>query len=73
MLKDNPIKDQLDEFSKIVDDVDNIEVKLNDKDKAIMLINTLPSSYENLKDAMIFSKTAFTYDEVDSSVKTKDL
>lgn len=73
MNEDRSIEDELEDFFKILDDLNNIEVKVNNEDKAIMLLNALPMSYENLKDAMIFEKTTLTLEEMESSVKTKDL
>lgn len=73
MQEDKSIEDQLDKFSKIVDEINNIEVKVNNEDKAITLLNALPSFYENLKDAMIFGKTSLTCEEVEASIKIKEL
>lgn len=73
MTKDKTIQEQLEDFSKITDDLENIDVKITDEDKAIMLLNSLPKSFDNLKDAMLYEKPDITYAEVKSSVKTKDL
>eukprot|EP00268_Persea_americana_P009428 TRINITY_DN13788_c0_g4_i2.p1 TRINITY_DN13788_c0_g4~~TRINITY_DN13788_c0_g4_i2.p1 ORF type:complete len:117 (+),score=26.76 TRINITY_DN13788_c0_g4_i2:400-750(+) len=34
--------EQLDEFNKIIDDLVNIDVKVDDEDKALLLLNLLP-------------------------------
>lgn len=73
MVEDNCIQDHLDDFTKILDDLDNIKVKVEDEDKVVMLLNALLESIKSVKDAMIFDKTIITLDEVESSVKTKDL
>lgn len=44
--------DQLDKFNHPLDDLDNIEVKLEDEDKILHLLNAFSSSYENMRDAM---------------------
>lgn len=43
---DRPLGDQLDEYSKVLDDLKNAEVKLQDEDKALLLLNGLPKSYD---------------------------
>jgi hypothetical protein len=38
MVESKPIKEQLTEFNKILDDLVNIEVKVDDEDKALLLL-----------------------------------
>ena len=38
-LEEKEISELLDEFSKAVDDLENIDVSLDDEDKAIILVN----------------------------------
>lgn len=40
---------QVDEFSKVSDDLENIEVKLATKDKALILLTTLPKSLKKIQ------------------------
>ena len=47
-LEDRGISEQLEEFNKAVDDLENINVQINDEDKAIMLLNALPKNYDHL-------------------------
>lgn len=53
---DRLLGDQLDEFSKVLDDLENANVKLQDEDKAILLLNVLPKSYDQLKDVMLYGR-----------------
>jgi len=43
-------------FNKILDDLENIEVKLEGQDKTLLLLNALPKMYEHFKDALLFKK-----------------
>lgn len=56
MVKDTLIEDQLDEFNKIVDDLLNVNVTLEDEDQAILLVNDIPKSLEHFKDTMLFGR-----------------
>nr|GEX34471.1 retrovirus-related Pol polyprotein from transposon TNT 1-94 [Tanacetum cinerariifolium] len=50
----------LDEFNKIVLDLSNIEVKFKDEDLALLLLTSLPASYEHFVDTLLrFKHEAF--------------
>ncbi|RDX92511.1 hypothetical protein CR513_25347, partial [Mucuna pruriens] len=42
--------------NKILDDLENFEVKLEDEDKSLKLLSVLPSSYEHFKDVILFGR-----------------
>jgi len=66
--------EQLTEFNKILDDLENIEVQLEDEDKAILLLCALPKSFESLKDIMLYDKEdTVTLEEVQAALRTKEL
>ncbi|KAK2414734.1 secreted RxLR effector protein [Trifolium repens] len=74
MVENKSIGEQLSEFNKIVDDLANIDVNLEDEDKAFHLLCAFPKSLENLKDALLFGKEGtITLDEVQSALRTKEL
>jgi len=45
MVESKTVTEQLTEFNKILDDLENIEVQLEDEDKAILLLYALPRSF----------------------------
>ncbi|WJX45134.1 E3 ubiquitin-protein ligase upl4 [Trifolium repens] len=74
MVENKSFGEQLSEFNKIVDDLANIDVNLEDEDKAFHLLCAFPKSLENLKDALLFGKEGtITLDEVQSTLRTKEL
>ncbi|KAK2397311.1 alpha carbonic anhydrase [Trifolium repens] len=74
MVETKPITEQLAEFNKILDDLANIDVTLEDGDKALHLLCALPKSYEGFKDTMLYGKeSAVTLEEVQSALRTKEL
>ena len=66
--------EQLTEFKKILDDLENIEVHLGDEDKAILLLCALPRSFELFKDIMLYGKEGtVTLEEVQAALINKEL
>jgi len=74
MVESKTVTEQLTEFNQILDDLENIEVKLEDEDKAILLLCALPRSFESFKDTMLYGKEGIvTLVEVQAALRTKEL
>ena len=74
MAEGKSIEDQMDEFNKIIDDLENVDVKMKDKDQAIILLSALPKSYEHFVDAMLYGREqSLTLEEVQAALNSKDL
>ncbi|MCH81718.1 cytochrome P450 [Trifolium medium] len=66
--------EQLTEFNKIIDDLMNIDVNLEDEGKVLHLLCALSKSFEIFKDTMLYGKEdTITLDEVQSALRTKKL
>ncbi|GKF14194.1 hypothetical protein Tco_0055656 [Tanacetum coccineum] len=50
------ISEHIDEFNKIVFDIANIEVKFEDEDLALLLLTSLPASYEHFVDTLLYGR-----------------
>ncbi|XP_073224915.1 uncharacterized protein [Cicer arietinum] len=73
MDEEKSVTVQLADFNKILDDLENLEVKLDDEDKALILLRALPMSYEHFKDAIMFGREqTITLEEVHTSIRTKE-
>ena len=73
MVENKSIVEQLTEFHKIIDDFENIEVKIEDDDKALLLLSSLPRSFEHFKDVLLYGKEGtITLDKVQTAVKSKE-
>jgi len=74
MVESKAIMEQLTEFNKILDDLENIEVHLEDENKVIFLLCALPRSFESFKDTMLYGKEGIvTLEEVQAALRTKEL
>jgi len=74
MVKWNTVTEQLTELNKILDDLENIEVQIQDEDKTILLLCALLRSFESFKDTMLYGKEGtVTLEEVQAALRTKEL
>ncbi|MCI84470.1 cytochrome P450, partial [Trifolium medium] len=59
---------------KIIDDLANIDVNLEDEDKVFHLLCAFPKSLDNLKDVLLYGKEGtVTLDEVQPALRTNEL
>uniref|UniRef100_A0A803P381 Integrase catalytic domain-containing protein n=1 Tax=Cannabis sativa TaxID=3483 RepID=A0A803P381_CANSA len=68
------LRKHLDEFNRIILDLSNIGVKIEDEDQGILLLSTLPKSYEHFVDTIVYRKESLSmieYKGSNQSHKTK--
>jgi hypothetical protein len=62
----------MDYYNKIVDNLANIDVKINDEGKILLLLSSLPKSFENFKDVLLYCKEdTITLEEFQSAIKKR--
>nr|GEZ18785.1 zinc finger, CCHC-type [Tanacetum cinerariifolium] len=67
------ISEHIDEFNKIVLDLANIEVKFEDEDLALLLLTSLPGSYEHFVDTLLYGREALTLEDVMATLNSKEI
>nr|GEU79185.1 retrovirus-related Pol polyprotein from transposon TNT 1-94 [Tanacetum cinerariifolium] len=67
------ISEHIDEFNKIVLELANIEVKFKDEDLALLLLTSLPASYEHFVDTLLYGREALTLEDVMSTLNSKEI
>lgn len=73
MSKDRVLKKQLDTFNKLILDLENIEVSINDKDQALLLLFSLPKPQDHFKDTLFYGRNSLTFENFQSVLYYKDL
>lgn len=64
--------EQLTEFHKISDDLENIEVKIEDEKKILLFLCLLLRSFDHFKDALLYDKKyTIILDKVHTAVRSK--
>ena len=67
-----PLKEHLDELNLVLMELRDTDVKIKDEDLTIILIASLPPSYENFVSSLSVGKDFVTLEEVKYILYTRD-
>ncbi|KAH9678577.1 hypothetical protein KPL71_025773 [Citrus sinensis] len=65
--------DHIKEFNRVCDTLETIDEILNDESKALLLVSSLPPSYSNFVDALMYKRQTLSLDEVKAALNTRGL
>nr|GEV94970.1 retrovirus-related Pol polyprotein from transposon TNT 1-94 [Tanacetum cinerariifolium] len=66
------VQDHFDEFNTILIDLKNLDVDIDDEDKAVLLVISLPASYKHFKEIMVYgNRETLWFDDVKSDLLSK--
>ena len=70
MVEGSNLSQHINVFNQIISDLKRIDVKFEDEDKALMLLNSLPASsrYENLVTTLMWGKETLDLEEITSAL-----
>ncbi|KAI4323897.1 hypothetical protein L6164_023471 [Bauhinia variegata] len=73
MTESTPMKDHGDNFNRIIIDLQGLGVKVEKEDQAIILLCSLPNSYENVVDTMLYGRDTISVNDVKDALQSKEL
>ncbi|GJX61247.1 retrovirus-related pol polyprotein from transposon TNT 1-94 [Tanacetum coccineum] len=65
--------DHIDEFNKLILDFANIDIEIEDEDQVLMLLMSLPSSYENFVEMLLYGRESLTMEDVLATLNSREL
>ena len=68
MQEESDLRKHVDVFNQFVVDLSKLDVKLDDEDKAIILLSSLPPSYEHVVTTLTHGKDTVKTEEIISSL-----
>ena len=70
MMEGSDLSQHLNVFNQIISDLMRVDVKFEDEDKALMLLNSLPASptYESLVTTLMWGKETLDLEEITSAL-----
>ncbi|GJZ11970.1 retrovirus-related pol polyprotein from transposon TNT 1-94 [Tanacetum coccineum] len=73
MKEGTSLKEHLDALNSILMDLKNVEVKIEDEDVALVLLVSLPLSFESFVSSFVVGKDTITLEDVRSSLHSREL
>ncbi|KAC9819660.1 hypothetical protein E3N88_45208 [Mikania micrantha] len=73
MSSGKSIEDHTDEFNKLILDLENIEIVLDEEDQAIIFLTSLPQHYDHFVDTLLYGRESLTMEEVLSALNSREL
>ncbi|GJT06522.1 retrovirus-related pol polyprotein from transposon TNT 1-94 [Tanacetum coccineum] len=65
--------EHIDEFHKLVGDLAAIDTTISDKDQALLLLTSLPSSYDNFMETLIYGRDTMKLEDVVATLNSREL
>ncbi|GKC07685.1 retrovirus-related pol polyprotein from transposon TNT 1-94 [Tanacetum coccineum] len=65
--------DHIDEFNKLILDLANIDIEIEDEYQALMLLTSLPSSYENFVETLLYGRESLKMEDVLVTLNSREL
>ena len=73
MKEGSALKDHLDALNSILMDLKNVDVKIDDEDAALILLVSLPPSFESFVSSFVVGKDTITLEDVRSALHSREL
>lgn len=67
------ISEHIDDFNKLIGDLANIEIDIEDEDQALILLTSLPPSFDTFVETLLYRRETLTLEDVLSTLNSREL
>ncbi|GAV85826.1 gag_pre-integrs domain-containing protein/UBN2_2 domain-containing protein, partial [Cephalotus follicularis] len=67
------VKEHTDNFNKVIHDLNNTNIKIDDEDQALILLCSFPSSYDHFVDTMLYGRDSIDVNDVKDALQSREL
>jgi hypothetical protein len=72
MVEGGSLAEHLSIFKELINNLENLDVQYADEDLALFLLSSLPESYSQFRDTIIYSRDSLVLDEVLTALDSKE-
>ncbi|GJR13107.1 retrovirus-related pol polyprotein from transposon TNT 1-94 [Tanacetum coccineum] len=72
MSPSTKLGDHIDEFNKLILDLTNTDIEIEYEDQALMLLTSLPSSYDNFVETLLYGRESLTMEDVLATLNSRE-
>lgn len=72
MKEGTPLSSHINEFESRITDLENLDEMIDDENKALLLLRTLPSSFEHFVDSIVYGNDTISLNDVKDALETKE-
>ncbi|PON44658.1 hypothetical protein PanWU01x14_265380, partial [Parasponia andersonii] len=65
------IEDSLDDYDKLILDLENLDIKIDEEDKAVILLNSLPNSLKHFKETLKYGRETIPVEDIQNALNSK--
>ncbi|MFQ6661097.1 hypothetical protein Gotur_029371 [Gossypium turneri] len=66
------LRDHISQFITLLNDLQNVEVKIDDEGQVMLLLCSLPSSYKSFRETLIYGRDKLLFEDVKDHLLSKD-
>ncbi|MFQ6636892.1 hypothetical protein Gotur_013139 [Gossypium turneri] len=66
------LKDHINQFITLLNDLKNVEVHIDDKDQATLLLCSLPPLYKSFRETLIYGRDKLSFEDVKGHLLSRD-
>ncbi|GAB2293499.1 hypothetical protein Dimus_038267 [Dionaea muscipula] len=73
MTEGTPVKSHLDTFNMLIMDLENLDVKIDDEDQALLLLCSLPVSFKHFREIVTYGQESISLEDIKAHILSREM